>query len=433
MKYHESGGTKVNKSHAAAYALIAYWTGWFKCHYPAEFLAEAMNWADDNDKIIGLMRETKVFGVEVAAPDINRSQAEFTVQDGKILFGLGSVKAVGETGNMILRERNEGFQFDSLKDFFIRCQPKKDAVENLIKAGALDAFCHNRQSLLISVEPYKALTKKYLEKRKYVEDAETLLPYIDGIRSEEELAEKQRELGIAVLDKPTSSKKLQGRIDTARKARDEAERALGAIILSDDTQEDWNERLAAEHEMLGAYVTGHPLDEYDNDDVSATPIAEVDLSTNKVFGIISELKLKTRKKDGKPMAFLTVEDKTGSMEAAVFAAKYADSAKYLKLGNAVVITGSVKEEETLMTDENGLPVKVKKMYVEKMTAPAPARKLRMTVSSYAVFHVTEEPEFKKKYEDPEGAKCILFDKTLGQFRELTYRISESATELSYVY
>ena len=414
-----------NKSHATAYALNAYWTGYLKCHYPAEFLMEAMNWTDSIDKIKGLMRETKNFGIAVLAPDINRSEAKYAVVDGKILYGLGAVKSVGSNAEEIIEERKNG-QFTSLKNFFLRTSVKKNAVENLVKAGAFDAFSKSRQAMLTVIEPYKDLVKKYLEKASFVNDASLILPEVDSLTDENALLERQKDFGISILCAPTTSEKLEKRIENAKSAAEAAMEEMNSLIVPSDMEEDWHERLNAEHEMLGAYVTGHPLDEYDLSSIKATPISLADTNTTAIFGIITDISLKNRKSDGKPMAFLTVEDKSAEIDVCVFCNEYVACAKYLKVGTAVEIYGKAEESDSNLTDENGDPIIVLKFYAKKMAAPKPAKMVALAVSSYAVFHVTKEAEFRQKYEDPDGCRFAVYDQCLDQMREMNYRVSEDA-------
>lgn len=417
-----------NKSHATAYAILSYWTGWLKCHYPAEFLMAAMNEADTDEAVRGLMRETKHFGVPVLPPDINRSEADYAVTDGKILYGLSSIKAVGETGSMILTERQAGGPYTSLKDFFVRTQTKKNAVENLIKAGAMDAFCKNRKAMLSAVETYKTLVKRYLDKADFVRSASALLTVLSEFKSEKDVSRIQAEYGLSFTKVPTE-KQLASRIETARQAADEAWEALGEIILPTDLNEPLTERMAAEHEMLGAYVTAHPLDDYEAGDVEATNIDEMTADTTSIFGIITDLKLKTRKSDGKPMAFFTLEDKTGTVEVAVFTKQYVACAKHLKDGNIVCVNGHSYEEVSSVQGEDGQPVTTMKFYADAMTAPKPARRVTLIVSSYAVFHVDKEEEFRKKYETKDGFRLVVYDQALDVMREMKYRVSEEVLKL----
>lgn len=421
-----------NRSHAAAYALVSYWTAWFKCHYPAEFLMEALNWAENDEETRGLIKEANKFGVQVLAPDINYSDSTYSVVDGKILYGLSSIKMVGVTGDELIKERQEGGIFTSLKDFFIRVQVKKNAIENLIKAGAFDSFCKNRQAMLLVIDVYKKMAKKYTEKMQFVNDATLILNDIDSCKTEEQLMEIQSEKGIAVLDKLTTSAKLQQRINNARKTAKEAYDAMSGIVLASDMNEDINQRLNEEHELLGTYVTGHPLDQYDMDGMDVTPINDISSTTSKIFGIITDLNIKSRKSDGKPIAFITLEDKTGTIDVSVFADKYTACSKYLTVGSIVVIFGHAKEG-SYMTDDEGNTLMIWKFIAKDMITPKPTISIELSVSSYAVFHVTEEENFRKKYEDPDGCKLIIFDQILQQKRNMKYRVKKDVKNLKMNY
>ena len=181
--------------------------------------------------------------------------------------------------------------------------------------------------------------------------------------------------------------------------------------------------------MLGAYVTGHPLDGYDEADMGTTCIEDMTTETTSVFGIITDLKLKTRKSDGKPMAFFTLEDKTGSVEVAVFTKQYLACAKHLKDGNVVSVKGHAYEEVSPILGEDGQPLTALKFYADTLTEPKPAKRATLVVSSYALFHVTEEEAFRKKYEDPDGHRLILYDQAMDAMREMKYRVSEKVFAL----
>ena len=185
-----------NKSHAAAYSLIAYITAWLKCYYPAEFFASALNWAE-NDEISGLVYEASDCGVKVLAPDINVSSKEFAVSDGAIRFGIASIAGVKNNADEILKERENG-SFSSLKDFCTRIHPKSMVVDHLISAGAFDAFSKNRNSLKTYVKEIKELLTDRNKKTSFIESAEYILPLIEGVSSNEELIELQKNANLSV-------------------------------------------------------------------------------------------------------------------------------------------------------------------------------------------------------------------------------------------
>ena len=419
-----------NRSHAAAYALLSYWTGWLKYHYPAEFLAEAMNWAGDDEDVKGLIREARHFGIEMLAPDINKSDSGFSVQDGKIIFGLGSIKDVGETGNMILADRTANGPYASLKDFFLRTQVKKNAAENLIKAGALDMYCDNRQAMLAVIKPYKDAGKKYMEKAQWVKDAEKIDAYIDACDTEEGLEAVQKELNVAVLDKPTTRAMWERKLNTAREAEERLLRELNNIMIPVDVEEDVTVRLNEEHEILGSYITGNPLHFYPNpEDIGATPIGQVDGKTKRIMGIITAITLKNRARDMKSMAFLTVEDLTGTIEVKVFADYYDNCVKSLKESNVVVIEGRSFEEESALTDDEGMPIRKMAFMATSMEEARIERKVMISVPLYATFHVDSEKEFKDKYADKNGCKLLIHEAMTGKARVAMYRVNEAVLEL----
>lgn len=420
-----------NKSHAAAYAMVSYWTAWLKCHYPAEFLAEAMNWAEDDDAVRGLVQEARQFGVPVLPPDVNASGSHFTVRDGQILYGLGSVRGVGENGRLILEERRTNGRFRSFKDFIFRTlQARKNALENLVKAGALDTFCRNRQALMAVLDPYRELAKKAKDKDGFADGASLLLSDIDHCNTKAELDRIQQAHGVAVLDKPTTRAKLEARIENARKAAQEARDAMSGIMLRTDIAENRVQRLTEEKEMLGAYISAHPLDEYEScETAGAEPIGSLGTETTRIMGILSNIRKKSRKKDGKPMAFLELEDKTGSIEVAVFTGAYPCCSGFLEEGRAVVVNGKVLEEETLMLDENGVPITIRKFIAESMEDARPDRKASIRVSSYALFHVNEEEKFRREHEKANGYRFTIYDEALAQERDMKYRVDASVFAL----
>ena len=418
-----------NRSHAAAYALIAYWTGWLKCYYPAEFLAAAMNWAENDDDLRGLMREAKTFNVKVHAPDVNLSGAEYTVSSGEILFSLSAIKMVGDNGREIVEERKKRGNYTSLKNFFLRAKVKRNAVDNLIMAGAMDGFCRNRMAMRAVVDVYKDLTKKYHAKEESLTGYLKLLKHYDNIKDDSTLAETQKSLNINVLDKYIPKEKLEQKVLAAKKALAEIDEQISCIILDLDTFEDPLERLNSEREMLGSYVTGHPLDEYELDQHEITPLADLRADSTYIAGIATNISLKKRKKDGRTMAFFTLEDKTGSIDVSVFTTAYDKYGSMIVDGKVIGIRGNVVEEESGTEDENGLPIIEKRFIAESISPVSPSKRLIMAVSSYALWHVTEEEAFKKKYYNPDGNRFAVYDEALDVIRPITYRVDERAENL----
>lgn len=420
-----------NMSHAAVYAYNAYITGHLKYYYPAEFLMAAMNWAEKTqrkDPIPGLMAEAKSMGVDVRQPDINASGARFTVENGSILFGLGAVKTVGVSADAILQERKEHGPFLSFHDFFRRCPVKKDAVENLIAAGAFDGFYPNRLAMERSVVEFKKAADAVRKKESFIKSAEAMLPYVDGIYSDEKIKEKQAALGVSVeLKEVTTRKKLEVRIRNAKDSLAELKGRFDSLKVDLSIKEDKTERMNRERELLGAYVTSHPLDEYEAG-IEGSPIrsiSEITLNTRRIFGVIKDVQIKKRKADGKPMAFVNLEDKSGTIKVRFFTDPYDRCKDDIEVGKVVVVTGNAKEEDVFGSSddqEKEFVFDAKNIHAAKKKR----RKFFMTVHSYATFHLFDEPGFRADYEEADGNDLLIFDQMMEETREASYKISDLA-------
>ncbi|MGI6227413.1 MAG: OB-fold nucleic acid binding domain-containing protein, partial [Peptococcales bacterium] len=342
-----------NKSHAAAYAVIAYQTAWLKYYYPVEFMAALLNsFLDSTGKISHYVRECKHMGIEVLPPDINESDVKFTVINGKIRFGMAAVKNVGEAAvGEIIRERGEKGPFKSFGDFCERMGGKdinKRCVESLIKCGAFDSFRVYRSKMMAVYE--KLLDGAQQSKRSKMEGQLSLFE-THGEAKNMEIEESYPEL------KEFPQKMM----------------------------------LAMEKEMLGLYVTGHPLQEYEDEireqvSINSSELAEIgaeaadervdgemapagrmlqDGMLVTVGGIITGKKTKTTRSNNL-MAFVTLEDMYGSMEVIVFPAVLNKYGALLAEESPVFIDGriSVKEDEQpKIICETVRPIKKMENYV----------------------------------------------------------------------
>lgn len=421
-----------NKSHAAAYAYNAYITGYLKHHYPAEFMMGAMRWAEKQgsyDPIPSLMAEAKSMGIEVMTPDINHSGVNFNVDNGKILFGLGSVASVASYSKEITEERRNGKYVDFF-DYFKRTSAKKDATKNLILAGAFDAFHNNRKAMVAIVDQTQAIAKKLKEKEHFVEVAKAMLPFIDFLETKQEVIDRQEELGYKPeLKDVTTSKKLAKRIENAKAAIKELHDDFKNVKFPTDITEDIVERLNAERKFVGAYITAHPLDGYETAaSLGIKPLLEVDEDTTEVFGLITSVSVKNRKKDGKPMAFITIEDEVTNLRVNVFTTAYEHNKNLIELGSAVQITGTTKVSEI---DDEGNPTY--EFNAKTFTLVKKKQKgMILSVSSLAMFHILEEDSFRAKYESPLGSPLYIQDLSLKELRQMNYKVSPKALEYNGV-
>ena len=319
-----------NKSHAAAYAVVAYRTAYLKTYYPAEFMAATLNsFLGNLDKIPEYIVECKRLNIEILKPSINKSFTKFTVNDNKIRFGLGSVKNVGTSAvETIVQEREKNGEFKSFTDFAERMQGEavnKKCIESLIKSGAFDELGETRHTLLNSFEG--VLDTISGETKKSIEGQVTMFDI-----ASQETTEKHKY--------------------TLNKAEEYDEREL----------------LDMEKEMLGIYISGHPLAKLQEKIKANTNIntlqmismkEENDFSKDgkqvKYAGIITSVKKKYTK-NNTIMAFVTVEDLYGSTEIIVFDSCYNRSSGVLLEDNIVLVDGrlSIREDDDVKIIANSI-------------------------------------------------------------------------------
>ena len=335
-----------NKSHAAAYAVLSYQTAYLKTYYPAEFMAAMLNsFLGNLDKIPAYIDECKRLNIEILKPDINKSYTRFTVDENKIRFGLGSIKNVGVGAvDEIVLERKENGEFKDFADFCERianASVNKKCIESLIKAGAFDNFEQTRRTLM---ESYESIVDSIADSSKKSFDGQVSMFDLGGAN--------QKEI---------------------------EELKYTYKIMPEFTE---REMLSMEKEMLGLYISGHPLDKLRHQIEMQTNIntaqmreaqnastidAETiegqekaneiaaNLSINeklqdgqfvKYAGIITSVKKKFTKTN-KIMAFVTVEDLYGPTEVIVFENCYQNCSNILMEDNIVLVDGrlSIREDE----------------------------------------------------------------------------------------
>lgn len=318
-----------NKSHAACYALIAYQTAWLKYYYPVEFMAAMLNsFLTTPDKITQYITEIRQMGINLLPPDINQSQMKFSVSDGNIRFGLGAIKGVGESAvDCIINERSSG-AFTSFLDFCKRIDGgdvNKRCLENIIRAGAFDELGYKRAALVASYEGI-----------------------VDGLAGQ-----RKRE--------------MEGQFSLFDMAGDNHSDLDNESDVIFDLNEYNNKMiLSMEKELLGVYLSGHPLSEYqetmkglvshtsmqianlleEEKNAGLNPGDRYDGMSIIVAGIITSRKNRVTKSNDM-MAMISIEDITGTVELMLFPRQYERLNKLFEVENIVVITGtlSVREDE----------------------------------------------------------------------------------------
>ncbi|MDD5266525.1 MAG: DNA polymerase III subunit alpha [Methylococcales bacterium] len=290
-------GYGFNKSHSAAYALVAYQTAWLKAHYPAAFMAAVLSSDMDNtDKVVVLVEECRQMKLVILPPTINVSTFRFTVNKGDhIVYGLGAIKGVGQSAiEEMLKERDDNGPFSGLYDLCKRVDLRKfnkRVLEALIRAGAFDEFDNNRAGHLAELPT--------------------------ALRVAEQHGRMARTGQNDLFSLPSSDSETDNNGDAT---------VTGAYSANVEPWSD-NERLAAEKLTLGLFLTGHPIDQYEPELKHFThgKIASLQVSRGtmeaRIAGLVVEVRTR-QTKNGKTMGFATLDDKTGRLECAAFGEVY---------------------------------------------------------------------------------------------------------------
>ncbi|MCL6451779.1 MAG: DNA polymerase III subunit alpha, partial [Acetobacteraceae bacterium] len=335
-------GYGFNKSHAAAYALVAYQTAYLKAHHPLAYMAALLTSVMGSaDKVAVYIEECRRMGIRVLPPDINQSYSHFTVTPDGLRFGLAAVKNVGEGAiESILEARRRDGPFLSLRDFCERVDTRllnKRAVESLIKAGAFDGLNRPRAQLLQALD-------------RTLEAAQEL--------------HRRRQAGQLSLFEG------EGRA---------AGFGSGEEDLPEVEEFPPGRRLAMEKEVLGFYITGHPLSGY-AEELKASGVTGLerlpelqDGARVKVAGLVTAVK-RVVTRSGQIMAFLTLEDMVGSVEVLVFPKVYERCVGWLESDSVVLVTGrvSVQEEQVKVAADEVSPLTARRRVYVRVPAALPA-------------------------------------------------------------
>lgn len=341
-------GYGFNKSHSAAYALVAYQTAWLKAHYPAEFMAAVLSADMDNtEKVVILIEECRQMKLEIRPPTINISKYKFTVNnEGHIVYGLGALKGVGEAAiEEMLIERDEHGLFSGLYDLCKRVDLRKfnrRVLEALIRAGAFDEFDDNRAGHLAELPTALRVAEQH---GKMAQTGQNDL------------------FGLTVI----------------------AENDAGDTGGYSTAVEPWseNERLAAEKLTLGLFLTGHPIAQYEPELKQITHgniaslLADVERSKGKMeartAGLVVEVRTR-QTKQGKMMGFATIDDRTGRLEIAAFSDTYEKYRNIFSRDSLLVAEGSLSIDDYSGT----LRLTVDKLYSMEQAREFFARSIQLT-------------------------------------------------------
>ena len=309
-----------NKSHAAAYAVVSYQTAWLKYYYPVEFMAALMTSVIDNPgKVAEYIYTCRQMGIDILPPDINKGVGTFSVDTGNIRYALSAIKSIGRPViDVILKEREAGGEFKNLKDFIERMTPKelnKKTIENFIKSGTFDSLPGTRKQLITA---YAGILDQVNRERKYSMTGQ-----------------------MSLFDMVSDEQKTEFEIP-----------------LPDVGEYDKEAKLAFEKEVLGVYLSGHPLEEYEEKwkknitkttldfqlDEESGHTKVHDGAKETIGGIIAAKTIKYTRKN-QTMAFITIEDLMGTVEVIIFPRDYEKNRLYLEEENKVFVRGRVSEED----------------------------------------------------------------------------------------
>lgn len=391
-----------NKSHAAAYALVSYYTAYLKYHYPTEYMCAVMNHNEKPEKLATYINDCREMGIKVLPPNVNKSQDGFTGKDNEILFGFGNIKGVGSSGKAIIEARKTGFK--NFKDFLKVTNIKKDALEALINVGTFDYWGKNRKAFLNSYETIK----------KYVSDIEKYKT--EGEKTESLLASQTEDKKI---------KQLTRKLNDCNKKASELQTLLDEYILPVYIDEDRGERLSLEKNLLGFYVSGHPIDEYPSSDkVKTCNIDSITAGKHTIVGVIEDYKdLKTKKKN-ESMCSFKISDKSGTISSVVFPKVYAKFPELLTEGNVLAFWGECRNEETGTTEE-GIVTYTNKFIVNDVKQLTKSRPV-VIVSVHGIADWAENKrEAVSKYIDSNGCVLMLFDEVTGEIRKTKLLVNKS--------
>ena len=355
-----------NKSHAAAYAHMAFYTAWLKLYYPVEYMRAVLNYTR-LDKLPAMINECKQMGITILPPDINKSGEGFEIVDGSIIFGLSNIKGVANGAAAIIQERQKG-PFLDFKDFVKRCPVDKGSVEALIYAGAMDSWAPKRAPM---VDAYAVMSEDYKKWHDKVEDvSEYEEKLLSQIRKHDPSVETLPKDLTALIDAKVIKKGDASRYAMAVQKRQALYEKFRDDLIPMENFESTEFRLDKEKELLGMYVSGHPLMEYDRyDSIRTCPICDAEASQKELrtlCGRIEDLRYAKRKADDKTMAFFTLTDETGSIDACVFTRAYDEYGDVIFPGAYVACKGTVGEEKEWGNEEDEEAEYVKKLFVSEV-------------------------------------------------------------------
>ena len=402
-----------NKSHAACYAVVAYQTAWLKYYYPKEFMASLMTSVMDfTTKVTDYIRTCRRMGIDILPPDVNDGDWEFTVSGGGIRYGMSAIKNIGRSViETIIAERESRGRFRSLQDFLARLaggEVNRRTVENLVKAGALDCLPGTRRQKILAAP---VMMDRAARERK------------DTIAGQ---------MSLFDLLQPEERDQISGELPD----------------VADFTRDD---RLAFEKEVLGVYISGHPLEDYEHRWKKNVTAAASDFLIDEeegraavedgarvtVGGMVTDIGLKTTRA-GETMAFVTLEDLTGAMEILFFPKTFARFRSILAADARLFVRGRVTsgdETQAKLIAEDAAafepwPVEVWVQFKDRAAFERGREALLLAAGdkSFSIYIKEGKQRLKRRGNDPEGLTEMEIAKLSGIFGTENVKTAEKSLE-----
>ena len=367
-----------NKSHAAAYATVSFYTAWMKHYYPADYMAAVLFYSS-TQRLPAILSSASDMGLTIKQPDVNLSENKISVLDDKtIMLGFSNIKQAGVSGIEIIKDRLENGLYSSFKDFVLRRSAKKGAVMSLIKAGAFDSLETGRRKLINAYADLADYAKKKNDKEQVLLEAEK------------------------------DSRKYRNAINALN--------TINADVKDYEILEESDnnlEMLKQERIILGAYVSGHPASFYEIPK-GTTKISDLSESSFvKVSGIVTDLKITHAKKDGRKLMFFNLEDTSGSIPIKCFtdcSEEIEKSGIFVENDMGLSITGQCRIDSFNDDESNSLCIFAKEC--EKLSISHKEAKLKVKIFS----DIDKYRDLLNRCIDPNGAELKIFETLTGQIK-----------------
>ena len=424
-----------NKSHAAAYSVVAFKTAWFKCYYPEEYFSAVMKYTEDIEKLSEIIADAKDFGIQMLPPSINESILGYKPLNGKIIFSLNGVKGVGEgVSEIIIREREANGPYTSFKDFVIRTRLKSKAIANLVAAGAFDCLGYTRNSLDITIPYIKEILDVVSEISKcerVISGGEKVKQFVEEYDSVEDLKTRIKEEGFAYQ---ITSKKVPTVSSIDKKILNQKNKIASYLteleeIDIEEIDEDIDVKLAQEKEMLGLYLTGHPTDNYI---IDTEPISDVVKGYTAISGVVENLVVR-KNRYGKEWASFDLSDMTGAVKVTMFS-EYSKYKDIVIEGAALKLEGNVKRDDfnsVITIDENGVEI-VEEEALQLIATGVKKLQRKSDVYSLEIADLSVWAEkfeaIMREFADESGARLRVIDKMQGLAYYADFRVNKDALQ-----